>query len=247
MNISKIPITFFFFFTAVNCLTGQTLLGIKTGINWTNYRDIQSEETYFGYSSYGFGIDIKGRKTKPVHFGASIEFYRNSFNWDAPDYPVGLGNQTFSGRNVHYYIEWLRLSLFPEFCFGKRFQFNFSISPYISFKVHSSKNGTSWTTDSHNHTTTRVETGSANGDFTNLDIGFKENVGFGFAVLPYLVLSLEENYGLGISTVNKVSNGFLKTKSFCIFFCTSFIIPAGKSEEKKSDDPHHQKSVLNQN
>jgi hypothetical protein len=228
----KARLIFCFLFIITVCVTGQTLIGIKTGINLTDYRDTKIDETFYGTPSYAFGVDIKGRKDKgrstAIHIGTSVEYLRNSFNWNGPNNSGALGDQTSSGLNVHYTVEWLRLSLYPELVWGRRFQVNFNFSPFVSFKIHASKNGTSWTTDAQGRTTTQIETGSAADDFYKIDVGFREELGFSYKVLPWLALSLEENYSLGIATVNKVTEEFLKTKSLCVFFCTSFIIPTKK-------------------
>ncbi|MCX6246208.1 MAG: hypothetical protein NTW10_00605 [Bacteroidetes bacterium] len=231
----KILFSFFVLLIIPRYSAGQTLIAIKAGINWTNFRDVENKKTLYGTASYGFGLDIKGRKPKPIHIGASIEFLRNSFHWETTSHS-GLGDTKPNGQNIHYAVEWLRLSIYPEIAFGKRFQVNFHFSPYVGIKLHSSKDGISWTTNDQYQKIIHNVSGSAKDDFVTVDIGFQENLGFGFAVLPYLVLSLEENYCFGITSVNKVTNGSLKTRSLSVFFCTSFIIPPSKSKEKKKSD-----------
>ncbi len=229
-----------FFFIITDCVSAQTLIGIKTGINLTNYRDTKTDETFYGYPSYAFGVDIKGRKEKgrltAIHIGASVEYLRNSFNWNGSSTSGALGDWSSIGMNVHYNIEWLRLSLYPELVWGRRYQVNFNFSPFVSIKIHASKNGTSWTTDLRGHTTTHIETGSAGDDFYKVDVGFREDLGFSYKVLPWLALSIEENYSWGINLVNKITYELLKTKSLCVSFCTSFIIPAKNSKAENKPD-----------
>ena len=35
----------------------------------------------FSYPSYSFQIEIKGRRPKPFHLGASLMYYQSSFKW----------------------------------------------------------------------------------------------------------------------------------------------------------------------
>jgi hypothetical protein len=129
----------------------------------------------------------------------------------------------------------LRLSVYPELAFGKRFRFNFNFSPYVSIRIHSYKNGTSWYYY-YGHETVIPETGSANDDITHLDVGFRQTFCFGYSISPSLVLSLEECGNVGIFPVNKQSTGNIKTAGICLFFCTSFIIPAKESRTGKKPD-----------
>jgi len=88
MNPFKITLSFLFIIAVTSCLTGQTLIGINGGLNWSTLyskaSDGKNEDTkYNGYTSYCFKLDIKGRKPKPFHIGASLMYYRSSFDWEA--------------------------------------------------------------------------------------------------------------------------------------------------------------------
>ncbi|MGA2823426.1 MAG: hypothetical protein ABSE72_07860 [Bacteroidales bacterium] len=232
MIIIKISLNFLLCFVMTTCISGQTLIGIKAGLNLSGFRNTYNESDYSGtyksFPSYSFGIEIKGRKLKVIHFGGSVEYYRNYTNWQAFYGPMGGP----MGQNINYNIEWLRFSIFPELAFGNKVKFIFNLSPYVSIRVLSSMKGTSWIY-SQSKTITENETGSAKDNITQLDIGFKENIGLGYSVLPFLVLSLEENGSLGILPVNKTTDGTVKTKDICFFLCVSYIIPGNKSKEKK--------------
>jgi hypothetical protein len=88
----KSALIFCFLFIITTCVTGQTLIGVKGGINWSYFRDAGGEEDSWGnykcYPSYAFGVDIKGRKekgrkSKALHIGGSVEYYRSSIDWAA--------------------------------------------------------------------------------------------------------------------------------------------------------------------
>ncbi|MCX6243632.1 MAG: hypothetical protein NTU98_02910 [Bacteroidetes bacterium] len=210
-------------------IAAQTLVGFKAGVNYAGYRNAGDEASYRGtytiYPSYGFGFDVKGRKSKIIHLGASFEYCRSSANWQSISAsPGGSYN-----RNVNYHVEWLRLSLYPELTFGNRFMVIFNFSPYVSIRVHSSMEGTSWISYG-GHTYTTEESGPVGHDLNSVDIGIKENLGFGFKVIPSLVLSVEETGSLGLFPV---SSDFVKTQAICVFFCASWIIPRAKAKAKE--------------
>ena len=236
MNYLKIQSTFFFLFILPAFLSGQTLIGVKGGINWSTFRNgsnsmIQSG-SYTSYPSSGFGLDIKGRKSKLIHFGTSAEYYRTSVHWVTKFGPLGGSG----GKDIRYNMNLLRFSVFPELMIGKRFQFFFNIGPYLSIIINSSRNGTRWmTSGSGGRQSYNTETGSANDDIHPADAGFMESLGFGYSILPFLVLSIEENGGIGIFNIDKNTDteGIVKTKGIGVFFCVSFIIPGKKLTEQK--------------
>ena len=219
--------TLFLFLLGIVIITnGQTSLGIKGGINWLNFRSNPQTEGYEGSfaspASYCLGMDLKGltHGTKYLNLGISLEYSLNNINWNAQYGGVEL----FSGQNIRYKLGMMRFSIYPELSFGKRVKFFFNIGPYFSLIVNSTKEGIVWDYSYENNTENN-ESGSAKDDFKSFDLGLREGMGIGYSVLPCLVLSLEENGGIGFLNIdNTISQaGYIRTSNFCMFLDVSYL------------------------
>ena len=152
--------------------------------------------------------------------GFSTEYLFNSVNWKSSQ-TMKAGMVT-EWTDLTINSQYLRFALFPELAFGKRVQFFFNLSPYLSFLIH----GTTKETREDGKPITR----NASGDITKFDFGFQECMGVGYAVKSFLVLSVEERGSLGIMNIGK-SAGSAHTAGLNIFFCVSFIIPKDPNGE----------------
>jgi hypothetical protein len=56
MHDLKIVFSFFVVLILPEYQASQTLTGIKTGINWTNFRDVQNKKTLYGAPMRGLSI-----------------------------------------------------------------------------------------------------------------------------------------------------------------------------------------------
>lgn len=213
-------------------MVGQTLIGVKGGLNGSSIIDnVPKSEVYGGeyhsYPSYSFQLEVKGRRPTPVHLGASLMYYQSSYNW----YAKNTGHFP-DGKDIHYTLDYLRLAIFPEFSFGKRFQFYCNVSPYLSIMIRSSKYGTSWDYDNilYYLKDTKIESGSANDDIHQVDFGFQESIGVSYLIMPCLGITLEESGSLGCLNINKnYLGGKVKNASLSFLIGISFIIPGKKS------------------
>ena len=177
------------------------------------------------YPSYCFKLDVKERRPRPFHLGASLIFYQASFNWEAE-----FGGYLANGKNIHYKLDCLRLYIFPEFSTGKKVQFHCNLSPYLNCILHSSKDGISWTYVYKNYyeKVTKTEIGSASDDIHQFDFGLQESMGISCFLTSWFTISLEENFSLGLLNINKhYEGGTVKNAGFCILLGASFIIPDG--------------------
>jgi hypothetical protein len=223
----KIPASIILLVIFSSFIQGQTLVSLNGGLNLATFISHNDDAgTITGYPSWGAGLEIKGRKPGPMHLGFSAEYLRTSINRKYEE-SHGLGSNSWKLYDINYDLDYLRLSIFPEFMIGKRFQFFCNLSPYFSFMIQSSRNGTYTTTD---NTTPHKISGTASGDIGKFDFGIQESMGFGYAVKSFFVLSIEEKGSLGMLDINKFSGGVYPA-GLNIFFCLSFIIPKSKPEE----------------
>jgi|GEM_PF-5661166 len=231
--LTVFPVLLFIFISGF--LTGQTLIDVKGGINWLTFRNSSQTEGYSGSfaspPSYSMGIDIKGLKprTKHLHLGLSLEYYLNNINWNA-EYG---GVQTSLGQNICYHLGTLRFSVYPELFFGNKLKFFFNLGPYLSLIVNSSKTGISWDYSYPGQYTDNIESGSAKNDFKPADVGIRESLGIGYSLIPCLVLSVEENGGIGFLNIDNTigSAGFIKTSNLGVFVSLTYIIHRKKPKE----------------
>ena len=219
---------------AKSFLAGQTLVGISGGLNYSKppdkvYSSDVVSETYGGVS-YSFLLEIKGGKPKPFHPGVSFMFYQSSYEWVARN-----SGHTADRQDINYKIDYLRISIFPEFTSGKRFQFFCNLGPYIGFMVHSSKDGTSWTYKYINYYPREVvehETGSASDDLQTVDFGIQGSAGINYYILPWLGLTFEENITIGFLNLNETDYvGKIRNFSLSFLIGVSFKIIKDKSSK----------------
>ena len=211
-------------------LQGQTLVSINGGLNLGTFvhRTEVNVGTISSNPSFGAGIEIKGRAPKPFHIGFAAEYNRTSFNWKWEELH-GLGPSTWKIYDLNYDVDYLRLSVFPEFSIGDRFQFFFNMSPYVGFMIQSSKKGTY---QKSNDGSMGEVSGKAGDDIGKFDFGIRGSMGIGFAVKPFFVISIEETGNLGIKNMNKIGAGGINSAGLATYLCFSFIIPKGPAEEK---------------
>jgi hypothetical protein len=210
-------------------LSGQTLVGIKGGVNWsTLWGNEHPQEGYMVYScdpSFGFKMEIKGRKKKYVHLGVSASYSQSVFNWKAE-----YGGYLPDGKNITYRTSNLYFTVFPEFSIGRKFQFYCNVSPYISFMLTSSREG--YTTTYTYYPVVQVShpvSGTATNDLKSFDFGFQESIGISYMFNSWFGLTLEENGFLGLLNINKVANGsYVRNKGMCLMFGVSFLCPKKK-------------------
>lgn len=201
-------------------VNAQTLLGIKGGVNWLSFRDVANSRLGSSYSSLpGFcmGVDVKGLKpwTHHIYLGVSVEYYLNKVNLHA----LQGGAQVWSEQYIHYTLGMLRFAVYPELYAGNRFRFFFNLGPYLSFLVNSSKTGSGchFTIPVQNYTVS----GSAKDDFKTVDVGLREGLGFSYAVIPDLRISIEENAGIGFLNAQW---GYTKPNNIGIFLGVAYNI-----------------------
>jgi hypothetical protein len=237
MRNHKIVLLVSFSLLASSFLAGQTLVSISGGLNLSKVIDNASNSSsdqvsdISGKLSYSILLEIKGRKPKKFHPGASIMFYQSSYDWYAKN-----SGYMADGLDINYKIEYLRFSVFPEFTLGNRFQFFCNLGPYLNFMVYSSKNGTSWSYKYINYYPRKVtedETGSASEDIKKVDFGVQASVGMNCLILPWLGLTFQENCSFGFINVNKTDLGG-KQRNFSLSFLlgVSFKVPANTSQDE---------------
>ena len=89
MQYHKIVFLVSFTLIASSFLAGQTLIGISGGVNLSKVIDNASNSSsdqvsdISGKLSYSILLEIKGRKPKKFHPGASIMFYQSSYDGHA--------------------------------------------------------------------------------------------------------------------------------------------------------------------
>jgi len=202
-------------------LQGQVLTGIRGGVTWQYIH--QGSNNIKCDPSPEFGIEVKGRKPKLFHLGGSVEYYSTAFSLNYTYGPLGMPAR----KVVSYDVDWLRFAMFPEIKIGKRLQFYFNISPYVGVRIKSSKSGTN-TEYYHGEEWVTIESGSASDDIVKVDIGFSESAGLSFAIIPRLVVSLEEMGSWGISNLDKTSQTSYSRRSISVLMCVSYVFPAKK-------------------
>jgi hypothetical protein len=240
MSQSKFTISFLLILFITGSCNCQTLLGVESGVNWTSLRSSNQEAggdvNCKSFPSYYFSFEIKGRKSKHIHFGSEFSFYQSYLNVQG----------TTSGHfpdiwNVNFKYETLGIAIFPELSFGKTVQFFLDVSPYFAFLIKSAKQGTreEWNTGGFNYITEN-ETGSAKGDFFTFSMGFQETFGIGYMVKPWLQLSIKETGILGMLPVFSLSDSY-DAKAISLLFGVSFIIP--KQQSKETTKPFLSKNI----
>jgi hypothetical protein len=239
MNYNKFLLAFLFFIFASSFVIGQTLLGIKGGLNYSTQIEYflpmdhsAGADIYTSYPSYCFEFELKGRKPAHVHAGGSIMYSLDNFSW----YTVTGGHFPDEYFNK-YQLKCLRIAIFPEFLTGKRIQFFCNASPYLNIIISSIKSGYKssyeWKNSFYQLVTTEV-TGSAYDNFKQIDIGFQETAGLSFLVYPWLGLTFEENGSLGCLNANKNAyNWNVKNASIRLLWGLTFIIPGTKQQKEK--------------
>lgn len=228
MRFFKIILPCFLFWSLISNVTGQALVGMKGGVSWFSlWGDEHSDEgngftNYTSYPSYCFTFEIKGRKSKAFHLGFSAKYSKNLFNVNAT-----TGHHFQDGKNINYELDYIYLSIFPEFLIGKKLQFYCNIGPYLGVMINSKKYGTSYTSSYYPVVYTyKTLQGSANDDLKEVDFGFQENIGISYKFNSWLGLTLEENGCLGVIIINKNSAPDTKSKSLCLQFGVSFQLQA---------------------
>jgi len=228
MNLIKSQILLLFIFLGLqsNC---QILFDASAGINWSFL--ISSPQygsgggSYQSYPSNSYSLEVKGRRSKVIHLGFSAIYYRSNFNWlyeSEGHYP--------NGQDALFKMDWLRISIFPEFSFGKTFQVFFNISPFISFLINSSKSGyTTYYQKINNLEYVKVQTpiyGTANDDFHDLDFGFQSSLGITYYIVKWFGITIKESCSLSLLNANKKysSNGYVKNASLNILLGATFLI-----------------------
>ena len=233
VKINKFLTVFLILLVVSYYVKGQTLLGIKGGLNFStliekNTLQNTSKEVFKSYPSYCFEFSLKGRKPTPIHAGVSLTYSMNSFN-----YHYDSEGHFPTGENINYQLQCIRLTVFPEFSTGKRFQFFCNLSPYLNLMINSSKNGSKWSYEyigNYYQLVNETIAGSANDDFNQLDIGFQESCGLGFQLNPWLGLTIEENGSLGCLNINKKeTNWNLKNASLKLLLGVTFTFPNKKN------------------
>jgi hypothetical protein len=80
----------------------------------------------------------------------------------------------------------------------------------------------------------KTETGSANDDLHQLDVGIQESIGVSYLIKPWFGLTFEENGSLGFLAINKTYlDGEFRNANICFRFGVSFIIPGNNSKKEK--------------
>ena len=234
LRFNTIVVSLFF---ASSFLAGQTLTGISGGVNLSHPIDNESnsndraESDFSGKFSYSFLLEIKGRKPKKFHPGASLMVYQSCYNWYARE-----SSHLADGHDINYRIEYMRISIFPEFTKGDTFQLFCNLGPYLNLMLHSSKNGTSWTykyIDYYPRLVTENETGPASEDFKKTDFGLQASIGINYFILPWLGLTFQWNGSIGFINLNKTNlGGKVRNFGFSFLVGASFKVPANKSHNE---------------
>jgi len=235
MNRIKIQIFLLLIFSGLqsNC---QILIDASAGINWSILANTSPQNEYHGgsyqsYPSYSSSLEVKGRRSKVIHLGFSATYYRSNFNWK-----YETGGHYPNGQDALFKLDWLRISVFPEFSFGKTFQVFFNIGPYINFLLYSAKSGYKIYYQNINNVMVKVQTpisGSAKDDFHEFDFGLQSSFGITYYIINWFGITIKESSSLSLLNINKTysSDGNVKNASIHILLGATFLIPNKKQKK----------------
>jgi hypothetical protein len=231
--MKKLFLLFFLFHFLTNFSSGQILIGIHGGISWPTFRNDghpcnNLDYSYTSYPGYYMGVDIKGLipKIKYLNLGLSIDYNLNSFNWNKD--AMGL---LYKSDN-QYDLRMLRFYIYPALVVGKRLKFFFNIGPYLSLSVNASYTGTVKYHINPIHGDTTYSVSGILKNFKTTDVGLREGLGISYPVISYLILSVEENGGIGILNINQ-QEGSVKKYDIGVLLSVAYLIQKKKPKNPK--------------
>ncbi len=234
-----IKIKILFILIVLNCTScliyGQTLLGIKGGLNFSTIfqpfnANSSNNHRFTSYPSFCFEFNLKGRKPTHFHAGLAISYSQDSFKDQFESeghFPIG--------KNITYNVQCVRITIFPELTVGKRCQFFFNLSPYLNIVINSSKSGSTWSYEyigSYYELVYKNVNGSANDDFCKTVIGFQESVGFCYQINSWFGITFEENGSISCINLDpKTKSSLGNTIGLKLLLGVAFTIPS-KTKDK---------------
>lgn len=191
----------------INSSYGQSIIGLTGGYSNSEYFDNETGSYYGNYKShatYCITAFLKQRnQNNIINFCSELSFVNKVLDLKAGY--GGRGSGTI--RDVHYNLNYLYISIFPELSIGKRYTFNFSVGPSFGYLVKSHISGKSsfWNMDGQNYRWT--EDGNAKSDFKSYELRIFANIGMEIPVKNKIKLSIDNSYSKGITNVANNSLG----------------------------------------
>lgn len=178
---------------------GQTIVGITGGLLNAGYFDRSETPHYSGeYESpvtFSTTAFIKQRNHRDVNAGVSLSFVNRQL-----DLTTNYGGQAVQTiQKDHYNLNYLYLSLFPEFSFGEKLKLNLSVGPSLGFLVNAHVNGVSSTRSASGVDSSWSYAGKA--DFKGMEVRLQANVGLEIPLSKKFSLTIDNSYSTGITNV----------------------------------------------
>lgn len=218
MKIS-IAFTIAFFIITDICLS-QSLIGFKGGFYHNIFFNMDTDRGYQGkykpYDKPAFSIIYKGRKEKIINLGLSLDLQPKSGNMYF--YYGGLGSQIKRDFDVN--MQFLNLSIFPEFKIGKKNLFYLSAGPQLGWAVYARKSGHySWFSVISGPSGPYAENENAMKDFHGVDIRLLANTGFEIPICQKFKMTIDATLSRGFTNIANGFGGYvaLNTSDYGVF------------------------------
>ena len=198
VSMNRLLILATVFSLAITTLNAQYVVGIEAGLGnaWFKISDYYYHAPQIDNDlCYSLGIFYKERRERTINIGFEMEYMFKSFDSD-----LNCSSRSVSSfRTLNYKTGYLSFYFLPEIVLGKKLKYIISAGPYLGILLHSHKNGsgeyTEWVNPG-NHKDYTID-GSANADFSNLNIGLKAITGLEIPVKNRIRLFALLGYKIG--------------------------------------------------
>ncbi len=196
--MEKIITVFIVYFLTFISIQAQNHISIGGGYNQSifycslpkseYYTKFQPENAFLVHLSYKKNIPIKKDN---MRIGTQLEWKRQS----AYFYYEDRRNGDTIPSGIHYKIDVLQLSIFPEIVVGNPIRFIFSGGPTLDYIIYTHAKGVR-IIDKKN---VKIKEKN-NGDIKGLAIGAKINLGIEFPIYKNIYITFQNSYAAGLSS-----------------------------------------------
>lgn len=184
---------------SINFTQGQSIIGVTVGYHNSTFFDIDETPHYSGAykspSTYCITAFLKNRKERLINVGLEFSLVKKVL-----DLQASYGGQgSWVVRDVHFNLNYLYFSLFPELSLGKKFTFNFCAGHAFGFLINSSISGSSYSNDIYGNKNSWTDSGDATTEFNSFEIKLFANIGLEIPIKNKFKVCINNFYSRGIT------------------------------------------------